>query len=122
MLIYYSRKQTELCSFHDLAEGDTITLICMVGDDSAKKTVVAAYNDDGIYCTLEGYNKSALDSRIATLCVYFFVTGVFSFVMVCCEGWFMRWIRAGSKQRKLERDERHKANIAAKKAEKAKKS
>lgn len=117
----YSRKQTELRSFHDLAEGDTITLICMVGDDPAKKTVVAAYNDDGIYCTLEGYNKSELDSRIATLCVYFFVTGVFSFVLVCSEGFFMQWIRAGSAQRKLEAEQRHKANIAANKAEKAKK-
>ena len=117
----YSRKQTELRSFHDLAEGDTITLICMVGDDPAKKTVVAAYNDDGIYCTTEGYNKSALDSRIATLCVYFFVTGAFSFVLVCSEGFFMQWIRAGSAQRKLEAEQRHKANIAANKADKAKK-
>ena len=114
----YSRKQTELQSFHDLAEGDSITLTYMISNDATKKTVVAAHNDDGIYCTMEGYNKSESDSRIATLCLYFFVTEVFSFVMVCSEGWFMQWIRAGNKQRKLEEKERHKAAIAAKKAKK----
>ena len=118
---WYSARKTEIGSVHDLQKGDQITLVYLTDAKSKDRYVVAAYDDNNIYCTSEGYNKSEMDGHITTSCVYVFLTAMYSFAMVCIEGWFMQWIRAGSQQRKLEAEQRHKAAIAAKKAEKSEK-
>ena len=119
--MWYAEKQIEIGSVHDLQKGDRITLVYMSDEEGNDRSVVAAYDDNQIYCTFEGYNKCEMDGHITTACVYLFLTGFYSFAMVCIEGWFIKWIMAGSEQRKLEAKQRVKAEIAAKKAEKAKK-
>ena len=107
-----------------LSAGDTLTISYIRGSrlvDKIPNKIVDATFGTTVLSTTEEFNKGWQEYVIMDCVLYFLVTGVYSFVMVCSEGWFMQWIRAGSKQRKLEAEQRRKANIAANKAEKAKK-
>ena len=107
-----------------LLAGDTLTISYIRGSrlvDKIPNKIVDATFGTTVLSTAESFNEGWQEHVIMDCVLYFLVTGVYSFVMVCCEGWFMQWIRAGSKQRKSEAEQRHKANIAANKAAKAKK-
>ena len=114
----------ELCDM--LCEGDSLTITYLPGSrifgyGIQNRIVAATYNGIEL-ASLEHDNEgNSFKEMIEETIFYFLATGVFSFVLVCSEGFFMQWIRAGSQQRKLEAEQRHKANIAANKAEKAKK-
>lgn len=107
-----------------LQKGDSLTITYLsrsrlYGYGIKNHIVAATYNGTEL-SSVERYNdKNGMGSAIEEMILYFLATGLLSFILVCSEGFFMQWIRAGSAQRKLEAEQRHKANIAAKKAAKA---
>ena len=79
--------------------------------------IVDAYSNERIYCTLDGYNKSLLESRILYIIIYFLCTCLFSFIMIVSEGWFMQWIRQRNIARKKNKRALEEVAKAARRAE-----
>ena len=81
-------------SFWCLEEGKELTILYIDRKANTETySVVEAYDDERIYCSLKGYNKSRLESFFLYIGLYFICTCIFSFVMITSEGWFMQWIR-----------------------------
>lgn len=82
-------------SFRDkVAEGDQLVVSYFkISPFSDQLYIVEAYNDNGVYLTLEGHNSDLVEPRVMALIFYFLATCVYSFVMITTEGWFMQWIR-----------------------------
>lgn len=84
-----------------VAAGDQLTVSYFdISPFSQKPVIAEAYNDQGVFWTVEDYNASCIEPRVMAIIFYFLATCVYSFVMITSEGWFMQWIRQRNRARK----------------------
>lgn len=77
-----------------VAEGDQLIISYFRLSPFSKRLVIAeAYNDNGVYLTIDGHNANLVESRIMAIIFYFLATCLYSFIMIASEGWMMQWVR-----------------------------
>ena len=77
-----------------LAEGDQLIISYFRLSPFSKRLVIAeAYNDNGVYLTIDGHNADLVEPRVMAIIFYFLATCLYSFIMIASEGWMMQWVR-----------------------------
>lgn len=101
-----------------VAEGDQLTISYFDISPFSQKLVIAeAYNDQGIFLTLDGYNASCVEPRVLAIIFYCLASCLFSFVMLVVEGWLAQWIHMRNVARKKNKRALEEAAKAARRAE-----
>ena len=77
-----------------VAEGDQLIISYFRLSPFSKRLVIAeAYNDNGVYLTIDGHNADLVEPRVMAIIFYFLATCLYSFIMIASEGWTMQWVR-----------------------------
>lgn len=77
-----------------VAEGDQLIISYFRLSPFSKRLVIAeAYNDNGVYLTIDGHNADLVEPRVMAIIFYFLATCLYSFIMIASEGWMMQWVR-----------------------------
>ncbi len=95
------RPKLTVDSFQEMVtKGDQLTISYIrLSPLSKRLVIVEAYNDNGVYLTLEKYNADSAEPRIMAIIIYFLATCLYSFIMIASEGWMMQWVRQRNRAR-----------------------